>query len=318
MWTYIVLLSILGFLILGCGIWALVLGNVTKKRRQEFADKEAHFAALKEEWTRVRDHTDKMYEDRILEFDRQINDKIKNIEELERTILERKESLKSVTDKLKESGDNYVEWQEKIQSITGELNELYKKKEELVKELEEMLNSVKSSTSERNSLVMEVNDLKERKRLAILNLNEFDTDLWDIDIGERELKLIKVLKQIEIDYPEFVGELATIEWRKIWLPQLQILVGEKGLSGQKGIYRLVLKSDPDVCYVGQAVDIKARWYEHVKKMIGVDAKGSEKLYKYRPEDFYWTVIERDPKNLDEAERYWIEFFGCKEKGLNKK
>lgn len=74
-----------------------------------------------------------------------------------------------------------------------------------------MLNSVKSSTSERNSLVMEVNDLKERKRLAILNLNEFDTDLWDIDIGERELKLIKVLKQIEIDYPEFVGELATIE-----------------------------------------------------------------------------------------------------------
>ena len=136
MWTYIVLLSILGFLILGCGIWALVLGNVTKKRRQEFADKEAHFAALKEEWTRVRDHTDKMYEDRILEFDRQINDKIKNIEELERTILERKESLKSVTDKLKESGDNYVEWQEKIQSITGELNELYKKKEELVKELE--------------------------------------------------------------------------------------------------------------------------------------------------------------------------------------
>lgn len=74
-----------------------------------------------------------------------------------------------------------------------------------------MLANIKSSTSERNSLVMEVNDLKERKRLAILNLNEFDTDLWDIDIGERELKLIKVLKQIEIDYPEFVGELATIE-----------------------------------------------------------------------------------------------------------
>ena len=44
-----------------------------------------------------------------------------------------------------------------------------------------------------------------------LTLNEFYTDLWDIDIGERELKLIKVLKQIEIDYPEFVGELATIE-----------------------------------------------------------------------------------------------------------
>lgn len=57
----------------------------------------------------MREHTDKIYEDKIFEFDRQINDKIKNIEELERTILERKESLKSVTDKLKESGDNYIE-----------------------------------------------------------------------------------------------------------------------------------------------------------------------------------------------------------------
>ncbi len=50
-----------------------------------------------------------MYEDRILEFDKQINDKINSIEELEKTILERKDSLKSVNDKLKESGDNYVE-----------------------------------------------------------------------------------------------------------------------------------------------------------------------------------------------------------------
>lgn len=57
----------------------------------------------------MRDHADKVYEDKIFEFDRQINDKINHIEELERTILERKESLKSVNNKLKESGDNYVE-----------------------------------------------------------------------------------------------------------------------------------------------------------------------------------------------------------------
>lgn len=317
MWIYI-LLSVLGFLILLCGIWLIILIKVTREHKREYADKMFRFEELKSEWIKVRNWTDKMYTDRIAEFDKSIDEKIKNIEELENTISERRESLNAVTEKLKESGDNYVGWQEKIQSITGELDELYKKKEELVKELEEMLANVKSSTSERNSLVMEVNDLKERKRLAILNLNEFDTDLWNLDISDRDLKLIGILKQIEIDYPEFAAELSTIEWRKIWLPQLQVLVGEKGLSGQKGIYRLVLKSDPDVCYVGQAVDIKARWYEHVKKMIGIDAKGNEKLYKYRPEDFYWTVIERDPKDLDEAERYWIEFFGCKEKGLNKK
>ena len=53
-------------------------------------------------------------------------------------------------------------------------------------------------------------------------------------------------------------------------------------------------------------------------MIGVLSIGNEKLYKYRPEDFYWSVIETDSKNLNESEHYWIEFYGCKEVGLNKK
>ena len=313
-----VLIGILGLGILGCGVWACILGIVTRKRRKEFIEKENHFQELKKDWLEIREQTDKIYTDRVMEFDKQIAEKIDSIEELDNNIKERKLGLSEIERKLKESGENYTGWQEKIQVITNELDRLYKKKEELVRELEEMLANVKSSTSEWKGLVAEVNDLKERKRLAILNLDEMDQDLWDLEIDERDLKLIKVLREIEIDYPEFTGELATIEWRRVWLPQLQRLAGEKGLGGQKGIYRLVLKEDADVCYVGQATDIKARWYEHVKKMIGVDAKGLEKIYKYRPEDFYWTVIERDPQDLDVAERYWIEFFGCKEKGLNKK
>jgi hypothetical protein len=32
------------------------------------------------------------------------------------------------------------------------------------------------------------------------------------------------------------------------------------------------------------VNIKERWYTHIKKMIGVESKGGERLYDYRPED----------------------------------
>ena len=53
-------------------------------------------------------------------------------------------------------------------------------------------------------------------------------------------------------------------------------------------------------------------------MIGADAKGTEKLYRYRPEDFYWTVLETNTTDLNSAERYWIEYYCCKEVGLNKK
>lgn len=75
------------------------------------------------------------------------------------------------------------------------------------------------------------------------------------------------------------------------MPQLQAL---GSIIDTRGIYRLVLKDglaaplhvlrdgqeeELPVCYVGQAVSIKDRWYQHVKKMIGVMPTGNEKVYE---------------------------------------
>lgn len=40
-------------------------------------------------------------------------------------------------------------------------------------------------------------------------------------------------------------------------------------------------------------------------MIGVDAKGNEKLYEYTVDQFYWKVLEEvdDANKLNEAEKY---------------
>lgn len=38
-------------------------------------------------------------------------------------------------------------------------------------------------------------------------------------------------------------------------------------------------------------------------MIGVELRGNEKVYNYRPEDFYWSVIEFEPQDLNESEHY---------------
>ena len=72
-------------------------------------------------------------------------------------------------------------------------------------------------------------------------------------------------------------------------------------------------------YIGKTIQtIKDRWYEHIKKMIGADNKGSEKLYDYRPNEFYWTIMESGCNDLNGAEKYWIEYYCCREKGLNKR
>ena len=53
-------------------------------------------------------------------------------------------------------------------------------------------------------------------------------------------------------------------------------------------------------------------------MLGVEAKGTERLYDYRPDDFEWSVVEFKEGNLDSDEKYWIDYYKCREIGLNKK
>ena len=170
---------------------------------------------------------------------------------------------------------------------------------------------------ELQQIIKELDDAKETSRAALLKDYKNEENWFDFDLSNKEIKLVETIKEISGIYPELTKDLATIEWKKLWLPKFQDLANTNGLA-VRGIYRLVLKDDENISYVGQAVNIKERWYEHAKKMIGADTKGTEKLYRYRPEDFYWTVLETGTNDLNTSEHYWIQYYCCKEVGLNKK
>lgn len=144
--------------------------------------------------------------------------------------------------------------------------------------------------------------------------------------GSQE-KLLALLDEVVGLYPELREALMTVAWKKVWLPEIQRITRSLGVDGAvSGIYRLSWVKDEKVCYIGQAVKISERWYTHIKKMIGVEAKGNERLYAMvsRPDEVSWEVVEiwdgqgEKSKWLDEREKWWIETTGAKEIGWNKK
>ena len=200
----------------------------------------------------------------------------------------------------------------------------------LAEEYNNLLREVEKSNGEYNRLQQEVktvsgqlNDLRASHEAAVLKLameERGEGAGWVLAPGPgRETRLITLVAELVDLYPELASDLHNIEWKRVWLPKLQDLCNWEGLSKKSGIYRIRLKDKENICYVGQAVDIKERWYTHVRKMVGVESKGSEKLYEYRPDEVIWEVVEEvDRSRLDERERYWIDWWGCKEIGLNKK
>lgn len=186
------------------------------------------------------------------------------LEQLNKQVEERAKELNTVAAAFKELDDKANEARAQNVAAASELNSYKIELQQIIKELD---------------------DAKETSRVALLKDYKNEGNWFDFDLSNKEIKLVETIKEISSLYPELTKDLATIEWKKLWLPKFQDLVNTNGLA-VRGIYRLVLKDDENISYVGQAVNIKERWYEHAKKMIGADTKGTEKLYRYRPEDFY--------------------------------
>lgn len=287
----------------------IVLGVKLKEIRKEYSSKNEDNKELRKQINLLREtleealvnaakteHTGDL--DSVIEEKRnKIAASDSELKNLEKIIADKEEWRKKQEEAVKEE----IEKKEKL----GE------EKEELELLLSQLRVQVQETQGEVKKLSGELNRLLEMKRAT-----ESDRDIrWDPELDGREIKLLDLIREIEELYPDLKADLANIEWKRIWLPKMQESC--RGLDGVRGIYRLVLKENEEIGYVGQALNIKDRWYQHVKKMIGAMAKGNEKLYRYdRPDMFWWTVVEEgNGVDLNESERYWIEYFGM---GLNSK
>ena len=82
-----------------------------------------------------------------------------------------------------------------------------------------------------------------------------------------------------------------------------------GLDGVSGIYRISVEQDgKEINYVGQTVNFKDRWTQHLKRMVGAEEATAVKLYggarKAGIENLRWEVLERCGKDeLSEREKY---------------
>lgn len=269
----------------------------------------------------------------------------KYVNDYQAYVNEHDSKMQALADQWKEENDRLTS-QYKIES--ERLNTLYKVEndkinncrlqlEQMEKEVEDktnklnMLNSdelvLNSKMAELSRLIEEQKTLYENSVIAVAQ-KEMESLRGIIELSDNDKKVLSLINDIIMNYPSMSEDLRRLSWSKIWLPKMQEVTS--GASGVSGIYKLSVVGNEACCYVGQATDIKVRWYNHAKKMVGIEKSGNERLYcKVKsPSAVRWEIIDVMPKDinkvdqgkwLDEHERYWIDFYGCcTEIGLNKK
>ena len=242
-----------------------------------------------------------------------------------------KESLEAELENLKALAAQKLLELERISANTQKLAESQNEKLEEIAKLEAGIKALEGRISSGKVVLENLEDeivstnnqlqLLVTLKANVLAVESGEGSVWEFKIPSDKSRLVELIHQLVDEYgnafPILRKELLKAEWSSVWLPQVQQLCSREGLD-RSGIYRLTLKSNSDVVYIGQAQSIKDRWYTHIKKMLGVEAKGTERLYEYRPDDFEWSVVEFKEGNLDSDEKYWIDYYKCREIGLNKK
>lgn len=90
-----------------------------------------------------------------------------------------------------------------------------------------------------------------------------------------------------------------------------------------GIYKFENKINHNI-YIGQSIDIERRYKDHLVRAKNLHAGNTEfdsplhhAIRKYGIENFDFTIIEECKKEqLNDRERYWIEYYDSYKKGYN--
>lgn len=144
-----------------------------------------------------------------------------------------------------------------------------------------------------------------------------------IDLTPQDTKDINLIRQFA---PQLTRQEAFFKliWTEFYQKPIQALCKILNTEKVSGIYKIT-NTENGRMYIGQAVDVAARWKEHCKCGLGIGSTGymTNKFYKALHdtgiESFTFEVLELCEKDkLNEREFYWIDFYNATTFGYNSK
>lgn len=179
--------------------------------------------------------------------------------------------------------------------------------------------------SELETLSKEIEELRNKKR-ALIEAAKHEEEIaqqknfYRLQVEDDVIEDVMELKKLQnrLHNPDVLNKLI---YKTYFEKPYTSLIGRVvGADKVTGIYKITNINDQRV-YIGQAVDIAARWKQHIKRALGAEPITQNKLYPAMEKEGVWNftfeIVEKCKKEeLGEREQYYQEFFGAKEYGYS--
>lgn len=252
----------------------------------------------------------------------------------EETLLQSIETLKAQADRSSEEAlqKNLQLMSESMNSSALEMREKFLRaqeecEEEYIATLEECVEwfnvAFTEKKAELSSLDEQLTDMR-LKTAAAVDAARREQEMKDkilfysLAIGKEDKEEIEKLKSV-IPYLRDAEPLAKVIWKTYYERPYNELMGRIiGVAAVKGIYKITNKTNQMV-YIGQSVNIASRLKDHIKAGLGINSSNN-KLYtamkEFGVEEFTYEVLDKGDIDLNEREKFWIDYYQSNSYGYN--
>lgn len=259
------------------------------------------------------------YMSKIITHNQKINEITEKYNQAEyqlKLMEERKQHTDEVLNNYYESEKLRIE--DKIQNITErcieemiqQVGEKSVECEGQIKKFQDVLLSYQQRQAAVNEAIMRERQLQEQSEFYTINLSQSEID---------DLLMIKELSP-RFNNRELLNKIVYESYIK--RPLQEMIKRVLGGRSSSGIYKITRKSTGEI-YIGRAVAVDKRWTEHVKMAFSIGSIAHSTLHTIMEKEGVWNFTfelleEVSKEQLNEREKYYIDFYDSKNFGLNQR
>ena len=192
---------------------------------------------------------------------------------------------------------------------------------------EHLAQTTQEKETELRAVILELDEYRKKQQAvneAILRQRAIDEqqDFYRVNLSEFAIEDIKLLQEIrqKLHTSDNLNKLIYDVYVSKSVQEMvkRVLQG----AAPSGIYKITRLKTGEI-YIGKSTNVKDRWIQHCKTVYGAGTIAHSILHttmaKDGLENFTFELVEEVPKDkLTEREKYWINFYGSKEYGLNER
>ena len=259
---------------------------------------------ISEVQNKYREELNKKTEDLNLYFEHQKNTRQSEIDtNFERLMREKEENLKNQYIKLERE----------------ELEKEHKFKQEVSENIE-------AARKSQNNILADTLYQQQKYEALLSPLRQYEKDLqeklyYTIQVPDEykdDINFLVTTVSQKVQHPDIINKLVWAEYVK---PYIDGTFKRACIEDKPGIYKIT-NIDSGKCYIGKSTNVKKRITDHFKSSIGIKTIADQTVHHeiWKTGFWNWTIeviMYCDKEQLNELEKYYIDFFKSNEFGFNK-